>query len=91
MKTIFLNVGYEKLIDAFVKDATNYVKSTEMWTSIRNSSFLFALVVVYILIISGFISRLNQEIWRAKGLLDVIPTKFLLANSELRGQFLSEY
>lgn len=82
----FLDVAYEQLLNAFMDDAGNYVGKMKMLTSVRNGCFLSVLILFYSVAIIKFIETLKDEIWKTKGLLNFIPTKFLIKNSELKNK-----
>ncbi|MDR3547581.1 MAG: hypothetical protein P4M11_04795 [Candidatus Pacebacteria bacterium] len=77
------------MVQAYLDDSYSFFDSTKSWTAIKNGCFLGALVLSYFFIISGFISRLKEEIWQTKGLLNLIPTRFILSSPELKFKFLS--
>ena len=88
MKTEFLDVAYEKAYNVYMKDAVDYVDDTKLWTSIRNGCFLGVLLIAYIVIIMQFINQLKREIWHTRGLLNMMPTRYLLNNKNLKKKLL---
>ncbi len=89
IKDHFLDMAYEMLSQAYLADADTFFGNAKSWTAIRNGCFMGLLVVSYFWIILGFIRRLKDEIWQTKGLLNLIPTKFILTNQDLKLKFLS--
>jgi len=85
----FIEYGFDMSVDAYLQDADNFFVNAKSWTAIRNSCFIAALLISYFGIVVGFINRLKNEIWQTKGLLNLIPTKFVLSNHELKVKFLS--
>lgn len=89
IKDNFLDVGYDALEDTFMGEAIGFFGNTKTWTAIKDACFMVAFLLGYIFIINGFLNRLKEEMWQTKGLLNLIPTKFILNNPELKIKFLS--
>lgn len=81
-------MAYKMLAETYMEDGSNYVQNTKMWTSLRNGCFIGVLILVYLFGIIRFINNLKYKIWQTKGLLNIIPTKFLLTNANFKTRML---
>ena len=73
-----------------MKDGDNFIENTKKWTSIRNGCFLGVFILAYLLGVTQFISQLKHKIWQTKGLLNLIPIKFLLGSKDLKNMLLTK-
>ena len=78
IKNEFLDLAYVKLVELYMEESKNYIDNSKNWTLIRVVCFIIALILTYIFLLMRFMNNLTNEIWQTKGLLNLIPIKFLI-------------
>ncbi len=73
-------MAYER----FRSSAENKFYQSETVAAVKWACFSVALVAAYILICAPFLSQLKDEIWLTEGMINLIPTKLLMENAELK-------
>lgn len=88
IKCAYLDIGFTLLADNYMKDSNDYFNKSMKLASVRNGCYIAACLLAYLFILRRFIRQINDEIWQTKGLLNLIPTNFLLANMKMRSKLL---
>jgi len=84
IKGEYIDEAIEKSYDAFKYNVEDYFYQSVTISAIKWSCFSVALLIAYIVIFRPFLTQLKEEIWLTEGMLNLIPTKLLLENTDLR-------
>ena len=76
------------LLEQFMNDAFAYFDKVLLIEFIKMLCFIIGLIVAFVLIFVPFLNQLKIKIWQTRGMLNMIPTKLLLNNDNLKEQFL---
>ena len=85
----YTDLGMTSLIASFISCFDSYL--TYAWTSeiIKFSIFIVFMLFVFVLIWTPYLRKLSQNIWRTKGMLNMIPMDVMSRNENLKANFMS--
>ena len=89
MKIALLDNAYLVLENAYKDDTSKYITNSKIWTILRNILYMLLLLITFLLAITKFIEYLMNKIYETKGLLNLIPIKFVINNSKLKQMYLA--
>ena len=78
----YLDLLLNNEVKAFIKLGNNYLDTVNTQHDIKFSLFVIFLLLVFIIIWVNMLNSLNTEIFRAKGVFNILPT-YVLNNSKL--------
>ena len=78
-----------ELVQDFLSASNTYLHNTYLWQEIEFLGFLIVLLFVMVFIWLPYLRRLTSQIFRAKGLLNMIPMDMLRDNKSLAEKFTS--
>jgi len=79
----------ESLVDSFVAAFSSYFDQTYLIQRIKFGGFFIVLIVLILFVWIPYMKRLTSQIFRTKGLLNMIPMAMLKKNKALKETFIS--
>eukprot|EP01022_Parablepharisma_sp_SALTPOND_P029356 TRINITY_DN732_c0_g1_i1.p1 TRINITY_DN732_c0_g1~~TRINITY_DN732_c0_g1_i1.p1 ORF type:complete len:1598 (+),score=155.57 TRINITY_DN732_c0_g1_i1:3349-8142(+) len=83
-KDKYINPAMWELQEMIFKDSKEYYENTKTVDISKAVAFIISLLLIIVLIWNSFISSLKKEVFRARGILNLIPTDFILNNDSIR-------
>eukprot|EP00831_Metopus_contortus_P028958 TRINITY_DN23923_c0_g1_i1.p1 TRINITY_DN23923_c0_g1~~TRINITY_DN23923_c0_g1_i1.p1 ORF type:complete len:202 (-),score=55.00 TRINITY_DN23923_c0_g1_i1:22-627(-) len=83
----YLRPALVTLRSAFFSDIIDYIEQFQLICLLKGILFCIVLIAAYLFFVRRFIIQLKEEIWETKGILNLIPTRFIMNNSVLKKQF----
>lgn len=74
----------------YITDFSQFVEYNMMTEKVKYAVFFVFSAFVFLFIWTPFVNNLNQNIWRTKGMLNMIPLEIMGKNENLKGAFLRE-
>ena len=75
----------------FTEDVTNYFDMFSRIALIEWLCFMAGMILIEILILFPFISKLKDEIWFTQSMINLIPTKLLFENKKLKENIIGRH
>jgi len=83
-KDRYINPAMWKLQDMIFDDALDYYTNMKTIDIAKTTAFIVAVLLIIGVIWNSFITNLKTEVFRARGILNLIPTDFILSHDSIR-------
>lgn len=78
------------LLSEYVKTFENYLDVSLNIERIRFTIFILGSFAIFLFIWTPYLKRVRDDIWRTKGMLNMIPMEIITKNENLKNLFTSE-
>lgn len=79
----------KNLNETYVHGATDFLDYSLMTEKVKYSIYILFVAFVFLFLWTPYLNRLNQDIWRTKGMLNMIPLRMMSRNENLKAAFSS--